>query len=589
MIKRSNFMTDIFISYSKHDKDLVFSICNYLEKNGLTCWIAPRNIPPGSEYAAEIIKGIENCKLFLLMYSDTANQSRHVLREVGRAVHFNLPIIAYRITKAKPTKSMEYFLETIQWLDAPYKECTSPETLLQAIKNVLDQKDIPVSTASVSAHSSPLDILHKYSTYIAGVLLVTVIVLVLTIFKLNKNNPALNTQASQLLVENDTQDELSPSTDSPLAEASLEPSVEPSADIPTNSATNASADTPTDSPSNTSSNNTETPNINSSNAFSDPEPNAVIVSNAPPSSINGSTDVPTAGSTQDKQQPVAPIPEKKQIKVGDYIQLGTYSPFYAAEHEDDKIQWLVLNVDENAGTALCLSSHILDFKCFDGAESGSYGSDKEGNRYTKGNSYTAAQLCEFFGNNDWSTSNIRTWLNSGQAQVSYSDAPPTNNLTHGANGYSSHPGFLYHFTNHEKSLICSRTNSTPGTQLDPNSKTTTDKVFLLSQSEVEKYLVQQNFVVYATPTKAAISSERENIYACSVDRGYNTFPWCLRTPDSSTSTDVLLVTNGTDWDNGRSQEIACYCCLGIRPAMVIKFGGQSLSGDGSQDNPYILN
>ena len=195
-------MTDIFISYSKHDKDLVFSICNYLEKNGLTCWIAPRNIPPGSEYAAEIIKGIENCKLFLLMYSDTANQSQHVLREVGRAVHFNSPIIAYRITKAKPTKSMEYFLETIQWLDAPYKECTSPEVLLKAIQNVLEHKDIPVSTAPVPTHSSPLDLLHKYSTYITGVLLVAVLILVLIIFKLSKSNPAMSTQANQLPTEN---------------------------------------------------------------------------------------------------------------------------------------------------------------------------------------------------------------------------------------------------------------------------------------------------------------------------------------------------------------------------------------------------
>lgn len=577
-------MTDIFISYSKHDKDLVFSICNYLEKNGLTCWIAPRNIPPGTEYAAEIIKGIENCKLFLLMYSDTANQSQHVLREVGRAVHRNAPIIAYRITKAKPTKSMEYFLETIQWLDAPYKDCSSPEALLQAIKNVLEHKDIPVSTAPVKAHLSPLNLLHKYSTYVAGVLLIAVLVLIITIFRLNKTNPALNTQANQLLAENDVSNQTSDPTDSPVLVESATPSVDPSTD--------PSAD-PTSTPTDQAEIVPSTPNTSSSNTESDPEPEAVVIPGDTTPSFGSNDSGSSDSSSSDPSSPTHPNPPaapevaKAHVKVGDYMMFGTYTPGSGCATDDNKIKWLVLSVDENAGTALCLTDNIIDFKCYDAAESGKYFYDKQGNFPEKDTKYTPAQRCELFGNSDWASSNIRSWLNSSQAQVTYSGQPPTKSATSEyANAYSTQAGFLYAFSSLEKSLICPRNNSTSGNVLDSSTKTTTDKVFLLSQAEVQKYLIDQNFVTYATPTHAALANDKSGFYKSS---GYDCYPWCLRTPDSSSSTDVIIVTSGTCVEKDYYKQIACLSGLGIRPAMVIKFSGQSLSGDGSHGNPYALN
>ncbi len=42
---------DIFISYSSKDKKIAFALCHFLEKNGLHCWIAPRNIRVGKDYA----------------------------------------------------------------------------------------------------------------------------------------------------------------------------------------------------------------------------------------------------------------------------------------------------------------------------------------------------------------------------------------------------------------------------------------------------------------------------------------------------------------------------------------------------------
>ena len=54
-------MHDVFISYSSKDQDVTEQIRQALETNGISCWIAPRNIPLGSSYAREIPAAIRGC------------------------------------------------------------------------------------------------------------------------------------------------------------------------------------------------------------------------------------------------------------------------------------------------------------------------------------------------------------------------------------------------------------------------------------------------------------------------------------------------------------------------------------------------
>ena len=427
-----------------------------------------------------------------------------------------------------------------------------------------------------------MDLIHKYSAYIVGILSVIIICLLVIMFKVNNNNLGTNGNASDLLTEVDSSDNIDSvalPSDSPDASEETLPEA--------SEGTSASPEVSTEEIVSASSENNPT---DTNNTVSDSDTPVVMVDNGHDDlSAHGSI-TPDASIPDVKEEKAAQLDqETHSIKVGEYIEFGTYHPTgYSDSNNDGRIKWLVLNVDEGSGTALCLTNKIIDFKCYDGAESGSYGVDKEGNSYKKGSTYTPSQMSQFFGNSDWSSSNIRTWLNSDQAQVAYSDKPPLDNVTHAATGYATQPGFLYHFSSQEKSLICPRTNSTSGNALDSSTKTTTDKVFLLSQAEVQKYLIGQNLVVYTTPTQSAIASERENIYAYSVSLGYNCYPWCLRTPDGSSASDVILVSTGTHFGGEFIKEVACYCSLGIRPAIVIKFGGSSLSGDGSESNPYVL-
>jgi TolB-like protein len=109
---------DVFISYSHKDKSASDAICLTLEKNGISCWIAPRDINPGVPFAEAIVDGIKDSKVFVLVYSSNTNQSQQVIREVDRAVHHGLDIIPFRLEDVPMSKPLEYYVGNVHWLDA---------------------------------------------------------------------------------------------------------------------------------------------------------------------------------------------------------------------------------------------------------------------------------------------------------------------------------------------------------------------------------------------------------------------------------------------------------------------------------------
>jgi Tol biopolymer transport system component len=116
--KRVRVAFDVFISFSTPDKPAADAACATLEAVGIRCWIAPRDILPGTDYAESIIDAIESAKIFVLIFSGHANASRQIKLEVERAVSKGLPIIPLRIEDIMPSKTLEYFISTPHWLDA---------------------------------------------------------------------------------------------------------------------------------------------------------------------------------------------------------------------------------------------------------------------------------------------------------------------------------------------------------------------------------------------------------------------------------------------------------------------------------------
>jgi predicted ATPase len=108
----------VFISHSSKDRETADAICAHLESAGVNCWIAPRDIEPGATWTKGIMQGLEACRVLILVFSEHANDSDHVQREVAKAFSSGLAVIPFRIKDVLPNQSLSYFLDTVQWLDA---------------------------------------------------------------------------------------------------------------------------------------------------------------------------------------------------------------------------------------------------------------------------------------------------------------------------------------------------------------------------------------------------------------------------------------------------------------------------------------
>jgi hypothetical protein len=109
---------DVFICHSSKDRTIANAICSALEQNRIRCWIAPRDVLPGSDYAESIIEAISGAQLTVLVFSDNSNRSPHVHREIERTVGHGIPILPFRVDDVVPSPSLEYFISNAHWLDA---------------------------------------------------------------------------------------------------------------------------------------------------------------------------------------------------------------------------------------------------------------------------------------------------------------------------------------------------------------------------------------------------------------------------------------------------------------------------------------
>ena len=111
---------DVFISHASVDAELARAICEGLERRGLACWIAPRDVTSDGTYGAEIVKGLRECPVFLILLTGAAAQSQQVEREAERASHYQRRIIPVSVGHTEPGERLEFYTAGRQWV-----ECTA--------------------------------------------------------------------------------------------------------------------------------------------------------------------------------------------------------------------------------------------------------------------------------------------------------------------------------------------------------------------------------------------------------------------------------------------------------------------------------
>lgn len=269
---------------------------------------------------------------------------------------------------------------------------------------------------------------------------------------------------------------------------------------------------------------------------------------------------------------------KPDIKVGDYVKMGTYN--------NASILWRCVSIDDNG--PLMLADKIVDTLAYD-AKTNDNSTSKSHSRSYKRDDY---------GSNYWKDSNMRSWLNSTASAGNVDwlcGNPPKDGYVSGVGAYNQKAGFLNAFSKAEiaamktvtqRSLVSHPEYNKGIVDGDANSdlyyytdiseavanydnsyfETTTEKVFLLD--------VKQANAVW----------KNLNGYYVAYNNNGMAWPYWLRTPVTDCNHDMRYISS-----SGQVGRYApWYSDLGVRPAFYLDSDYfVATSGSGSQSSPYI--
>ena len=112
-------MNTLFLSYSSKDESRVAEIRDAIETAGVPCWMANRDLSPGSVYDEIIPTVIEDAKAVAVFLSASSISSPEVAKEVGLASKKRFfPIRLDDVSPEDLTGKLKYHLSDAQWVDA---------------------------------------------------------------------------------------------------------------------------------------------------------------------------------------------------------------------------------------------------------------------------------------------------------------------------------------------------------------------------------------------------------------------------------------------------------------------------------------
>ena len=113
----------VFISHASEDREVAAAVCDALEARGVPCWIAPRDITPGRDYAQALYEALVECRALVLVVSAHSAVSPQVLREVEQALRDGDLIVPFRIDDAELPPGLQFRIGPVEWLAQPRSSC----------------------------------------------------------------------------------------------------------------------------------------------------------------------------------------------------------------------------------------------------------------------------------------------------------------------------------------------------------------------------------------------------------------------------------------------------------------------------------
>jgi hypothetical protein len=107
----------VFISCSSKDHKTALAICAALEARGHPCWMSARDVKPGENFQGAIVRAIRDAGLMVMIFSNSANGSDEIKKELALASQCKLLVIPVRSEDVLPSEDFTYELATRQWID----------------------------------------------------------------------------------------------------------------------------------------------------------------------------------------------------------------------------------------------------------------------------------------------------------------------------------------------------------------------------------------------------------------------------------------------------------------------------------------
>ena len=142
-------MHTVFISYSTKDTAQAETVRNVLESNAIPCWMAPRDIPGGSNYTKEIPSAIRGCQVFVLILSENSQNSHWVLKELDAAVNAGKVILPFMLEDCQLNDEFNFLLTGAQRYSAYQKKAEALEALIGRIRAITNGAAAPEAAEPV--------------------------------------------------------------------------------------------------------------------------------------------------------------------------------------------------------------------------------------------------------------------------------------------------------------------------------------------------------------------------------------------------------------------------------------------------------
>ena len=134
-------MATVFISHSSVNQEKAEELLKKLESAGISCWFAPRDIPPGAAYTSEIPKAIGECTYFVLLLTNDAQNSPFVMLELDQAIKRRKEILPMALEQMDQNDSTNFLINAKQAVDAVKDFDGAADKIIKTISTNLRTSD----------------------------------------------------------------------------------------------------------------------------------------------------------------------------------------------------------------------------------------------------------------------------------------------------------------------------------------------------------------------------------------------------------------------------------------------------------------